>query len=218
MIDLLTLFNKQWDSVPLCVIDTETTGKQPGVDKTVSFGISRFENGKFVASYEQIVDPGISIPKEATDIHGITNEMVSGQPSLNDAWAEPRVKELISDAQPCGYNHAYDKHFIPPFGTRWDWPFLDPLVFVRKIDRYISGKGKQKLGAACERHGVSLVSAHSAGADARACGELMYVLGRKMVPKEYTMGQLLGWQLRVDCAEWLRFHQWLANQPPLENQ
>lgn len=42
---MLKYFNQQWDTVPVCVIDTETTGVQPGRDRTVQVGVVRFEGG-----------------------------------------------------------------------------------------------------------------------------------------------------------------------------
>lgn len=213
---MIQFFNQQWDTVPLVVVDTETTGPRPGRDKTVSFGLSRFENGKFVASYEQIVDPGIVIPDETIAIHGITNEMVAGQPTLEQAWNEPRVQELLVDAQPSAFNYTFDERFVPGFCEPWDWPWVDALTFIRKIDKFVPGKGRHKLSACCERHGVQLLRAHSAGADSRAAGELLYVIGRKALPLVYTMGQLLGWQMRINAAEWERFHKYKASLPPLD--
>lgn len=212
---MLTRFNDQWDSVPLVVLDTETTGKQPGKDRTVSFGLARFENGVFVAGLEQFVNPGVAIPAEATEIHKITDEMVKDAPTLHEAFFTPRVGELLKDAQPAAYNAAYDRHFIPPFGERWDWPWLDVLMLIRKQDRFAKGAGRHKLAASCERHGISLTAAHSAGADARACGELLYKVGRETFPKQYTLGQALGFCRRAEVEEWFRFNEWLSKQPPL---
>lgn len=42
---MLKYFNQQWDTVPVTIIDTETTGVQPGRDRTVQVGIVRFEGG-----------------------------------------------------------------------------------------------------------------------------------------------------------------------------
>jgi len=171
---MLKYFNDPWESVPLCVIDTECTGPLPGVDTAVSFGLARFENGKFAAGLERLVNPGRPIPAESTAIHGITDAMVADAPSLGVAFREQEVTALLTDAQPAAYNAAFDRYFVPPFelGARWDWPFIDVLMLVRKHDRYAKGAGRHKLGASCERHGISLTAAHSAGADARACGEL----------------------------------------------
>ena len=55
-----------------------------------------------------------------------------------------------------------------------------------------------------------------APADACAAGELLFKLGRETFPKDYTLGQALGWQRRAEAEEWFRFNEWLSRQPPRE--
>lgn len=216
---MLRFFNEQWDAVPTAFLDTETTGRFPGRDRTVQVGVVRFERGEVVGSVWSYIDPGIPIPAEATAVHGITDDMVRGAPKLDEYLEREDVQRLIRDAQPGGYNHGFDKRFLPPIGdVDWDWPWVDPLTLIRKVDRYVRGAGKQKLAAACERHGVTLLSAHSAAADAEAAGQLFYKIGRREFPERYTMGQLLSWQQRAEAAEWERFWSWRASAPPRDAQ
>jgi DNA polymerase III subunit epsilon len=212
---VIRFFNEQWDRVPTVFLDTETTGRFPGRDRTVQVGVVRFERGEAVGSVWSYIDPGMPIPAEATSVHGITDDHVRGAPSLAEYFAREDVTRLLRDAQPGGYNHGFDKRFLPPVGdVDWDWPWVDPLTLIRKVDRFVRGKGKQKLAAACERHGVTLLDAHSAASDAAAAGQLFYKIGRQEFPARYTMGQLLSWQLRAEALEWERFHGWLSQQPP----
>jgi DNA polymerase-3 subunit epsilon len=214
---MLELFSLPWHQVPIVFIDTETTGTRPGIDRAVQLGIARFEGGCCVDGYECLVNPGIPIPTEATSIHGITDEKVSGAPSIDDVFAaRDGVKKLVRGAQPAAYNAPFDRNFVPPFGDDWTWPWLDTLSLVRFLDRFERGKGRHKLEAACKRHGVELANAHSAGDDARAAGELFYVVARKApsIGEFITMGELLRRQRRAEADEWFRFNDWLARQPP----
>lgn len=213
---MLKYFHAPWDSVPLISIDTECTGKQPGKDRAVSVGFARFENGVCVGTFEQFVKPGVPIGEEACAIHKITEEMVADAPSIEDVFVTRSVVDLLAGAQPCGYNSAFDRHFVPPFGDDWTWPWLDALALVRKQDRFAKGKGRHRLDAACARHGIALIDAHSAGADARAAGELLIKLGRELFPSTYSLGEALTWCRRVEAEEWFRFNEWLAKQPPRE--
>jgi DNA polymerase-3 subunit epsilon len=213
---LLEYFHRQWLAAPLVVIDTECTGKTPGVDVAVSFGLARFEGGEFVGGLERLVNPGRPIPAEATAVHGITDAMVSGiAEDIATAFREPEVTALLSGAQPAAYNAAFDRHFVPPFelGAPWDWPWIDPLMLVRKEDAFVRGKKRHTLSESCSRWGVQLTAAHSAGADARACGELLYKMGRKMFPPLYTLGEALYFCRRAEVTEWFRFNDWKAQQP-----
>ncbi len=213
---MLKYFNQQWDTVPLVVVDVETTGTQPGRDRVVQVGLARFENGIMVGARASLIDPGMPIPEASTVIHGITDMAVQGMPTLEAFFEGAEVKALIADCQPCAYNASFDRRFVPSFTEDHSWPWCDPLVLIRKVDRWERGAGRHKLEAACARHGIELTNAHSADGDAKAAGELFYKLGRQEFPAEYTMGRLLIWQQREDAEEWARHMKWRANAPPRE--
>lgn len=213
---MLRFFNTQWDEVPAAWIDTETTGKRPGYDRTVQVGIVRFERGEPVGSVWSFIDPGMPIPAEATAVHGITDIAVQGAPTLAEYFAREDVKRILADAHYGAYNGNYDRHFVPPIGEDWSDPWVDALTLVRKVDKWAPGKGRHKLEAACSRHGVALTEAHSAEADARAAGQLFYKLGRATFPKLYTMGRLLTWQRREEALQWGEHMNWRASLPPQE--
>jgi DNA polymerase III epsilon subunit-like protein len=215
---LLDLFRMQWDEAPTVWLDTETTGTRVGFDRCVQVAVVRFDRGEPGESFSALINPGMPIPPEVTEIHGITDAMVKDAMSLGDFFAHPQTIKLLDGAQPGAYNGPFDKHFVPPFGPDWTWPWLDGLTLVRKEDRYAKGAGRHKLAAACERHGVELPKAHDAVSDARSAGRLFYRMGRKMFPKIYTLGGVLGWQRKTEAAEWERFYWWLSTQPPREAQ
>lgn len=215
---MISFFSTRWDRVPIIFLDTETTGIKPGHDRAVQVGLARFEGGECVDSNVCEINPGIPIPAEATAIHGIDDARVADAPTLTEFFGDPRTQRLLDGAQPAAYNAPFDKNFVPPFGDDWTWPWLDCLSIVRVLDRYARGKGRHKLEASCQRHGVTLEKAHDAGADAQAAGELFY----RVVPKldayrpDWTLGWLLSWQRHQEADEWYRFSEWRSRQPPLE--
>jgi DNA polymerase III epsilon subunit-like protein len=215
---MLRFFNTQWDEVPVCFLDTETTGTQPGRDRTVQVGIVRFERGEVVGSVSSFINPGIPIPEAATAIHGITDVAVQGAPTLGEYFERADVMRLLAEAQYGAYNQAFDRQFVPPIGEDWAYPWVDPLPLVRKVDKFAPGKGRHRLEAACARHGVALTEAHSAEADARAAGQLFFKLGRATFPSVYTMGRLLTWQRREEAQQWAEHMAWRASLPPREEQ
>jgi len=74
--------------------DLETTGTKPQEDMVVEIGAVVFEGGQAVKGYGTLIDPGRSIPADATAVNGITDEMVRGK---------PRISEVLSDfADFCG--------------------------------------------------------------------------------------------------------------------
>jgi DNA polymerase-3 subunit epsilon len=226
---VLTLFARNVLDVPMVWLDTETTGTDPGTDGVVQLGIARFEPGKEPTVRTWLVNPGREIPEEAIAIHGITNAMVEDARSLFSVLISTEFRDLTEGALPGAYNAAFDRAFLSashglsakPAILANDWPWLDSLTLVRLVDRYVRGKGRHKLAAACQRHGVDLGTAHDAGADARAAGLLFCALlthpDLKRVPR--TVGDLLLWLEIERAREWHRFTEWLSRQPllPPEN-
>ena len=64
-------------------------------------------------------------------------------------------------------------------------PVIDPLVWVREIDRFVRGKGRHTLSTTCKRWKVEVKGAHDALADCRMTWELARkVLDRNIVPSD----------------------------------
>lgn len=217
-------FDARWDKIGVCSVDTESTGVVPGRDRVVQVALVRFENEEVVGELSSLINPRMPIPADATAIHGITDEMVSDAPMLADWFARDDVKELLSGCQPAAYHAAYDREMLLGATTIDNqWPWVDVIVPARFVDRYERGKGRHKLTAVCERHGVKLVDAHSALADARAAGELLYKLMRhpKMVAEFEnklghavpTIGELLFWLRKQETEQWWRFQTFIASNP-----
>jgi DNA polymerase III subunit epsilon len=210
------LFTRPWIDVPTVWIDTETTGKQPGVDKAVQVGLVRFEKGVPVGSFVSLVRPGREISAEATVVHGFTDADVVDAPSIQSLFLTQPVQQLLRGAQPGAYNAPFDKHFVPPFGDDWTWPWLDALSLVRVVDRWAKGKGRHQLGVTAQRHGIPLAAAHDAGADAEAAGRLFYKLAASGSgwASTVSLGDVLRDQRVAEAEQWADFQGWLAKQPP----
>ena len=213
---MLKLFHTRWDEAPITVLDVETTGKRPGHDRVVQIGLARFEGGVCVDTNSSEINPGMPIPAEATAIHGITDEMVRDAPTLEGFFGAAGTKRMLEGAQLCAYNFRFDQLFVLAYIEDFHYPWLEPLVFVRHVDRFTRGVGRHRLEVACERHGIQLAKAHDAGSDARAAGELLFKLVRELFREPLTIGELLRWQRERENEEWWRFCGWLAAQPPRE--
>ena len=112
--------------IGLC-IDTETTGLNHTEDKIIELGIVAFEFNPATAEiigvsdrYNGFEDPGRRLPKEITDITGITDEMVAGQ-----AFDDDQVKTLTDKAVlVIAHNSAFDRKFVEdryPVFTTLPW-------------------------------------------------------------------------------------------------
>lgn len=186
-----------WTQQPVSVLDFETCSLRPE-DGVVEIAVARFENRVCVASWSSLINPGRPIPAAATDIHGITDADVAGAPTLVDVASE--LLNQCWGAIPCAYSAEFDRGFLHHQITGTDCRafdpavrWLDPLVIVRKVDRYVSGKGRHKLEATCRRYGIRIDQAHRAKADAIACGTLLYTLLQRGAVRPCPLGKMLSY-------------------------
>ncbi len=93
--------------------DLETTGCSPDFSEIVEIGAVRFRlDGTELGQFRQLVDPRGHIPAATTAIHGITDDMVAGQPTIEEVL--PDFLEFMGDADAIGmaHNAAFDVGFI----------------------------------------------------------------------------------------------------------
>jgi len=75
------------------VFDTETTGLEPSKgDEIIQIGAARIVNNRLLRqeTFDQLVDPEMPLKPESIPIHGITDDMVRGQPNI-DAVLRPSM-------------------------------------------------------------------------------------------------------------------------------
>jgi len=143
-------------------LDTETTGLSAARgDKIVELAIVD-HNGKILI--DTLVDPGIPIPYGASNIHGISDSMVKGQPKLSDLM--PQILEIITDNDMVIYNSAYDAPFFPG-GLR---QCNSINCAMKEFSKQIGRTKWQKLSVAADHVGHTWTgNAHRALADTLAC-------------------------------------------------
>jgi len=158
---------------PIVFFDLETTGVNIGTDKIVEIAVLKvFPNGN-KESKTWLVNPEIEIPKEASDIHGITNEQVVTEPTFKEL--APKVNELIAGCDLAGFN-----------SNRFDIPLLAEELMRAGIDfdmnnrkaidvQVIFHKKEQRtLSAGYQFYcGKELEGAHGAEADTNATYEIL---------------------------------------------
>ncbi|MGD0675910.1 MAG: 3'-5' exonuclease [Polyangiaceae bacterium] len=99
-----------WVDLPIALVDVETTGRDASVDRVVEVGIAIARGGEIVTRKNWLVNPGCPIPKEASDVHKITDEDVREAPRFAAVAAE--IVAALSDCVPGAYNAAFDKAFL----------------------------------------------------------------------------------------------------------
>ncbi len=88
---------------PIIYFDAETTGVDTEVDRIVELAcIKYFPDGRKPEEKTIVVNPGIPIPKEASDVHGITDEMVKDKPFFSQ-YAKS-LRAWFQDCDLAGFN------------------------------------------------------------------------------------------------------------------
>ena len=162
--------------LPVVAIDTETTGRDPAVDRIVEVAAVIWDGTRISERLSWLVNPGRPIPQEATDVHGITDADVVDKPPFSDIVLS--VVAALANKVPLAYNAHFDRQFLleeynrcgvaeiklpPAFRRNVEW--LDPLVWVREVQK---DERSRALGEVCQRLGIPLANAHRATDDAEA--------------------------------------------------
>ena len=158
---------------PIAFFDLETTGLKITQDRIVEISILKIFPDGSKKSKTWLVNPGIDIPEEVIEIHGITNEKVKDKASFKEIAHE--IIDLIDGCDLGGYN-----------SNRFDLPLLQEEFIRANIDfdvkkhksidvQNIFHKLEQRTLAGaykfyCDKN---LDNAHSAEADTKATYEVL---------------------------------------------
>ena len=81
---------------PLLFFDLETTGLDTEKDRIVQLSAITFEkNMQCVVTIDLIFNPEIPINKEASDVHGFTNEKVKDKPLFKQKAKDSHLQWLV---------------------------------------------------------------------------------------------------------------------------
>lgn len=176
-----------WHENRMCVLDTETTGKNPCDARIVTACVAYVGGGLPTHTNTWLMDPGVEIPEEATTIHGITTETArthGKQPRLVIPEIMFQLNAAWSNGWPViAFNAAYDFTVLNRECNRHSinftepGPIIDPFVIDRHVDPYRTGS--RTLTATCAHYNVRLDSAHDASADAIAAGRVAWAICRR---------------------------------------
>lgn len=190
-----------WADLPIALVDVETTGKDASVDRVVEVGIVVWRGGAIAERRNWLVNPGRPIPREASEVHKITDDDVKDAPPFADVARE--VTAMLGGCVPAAYNAPFDKAFLTNelaragLTLRRDVEWLDPLVWARELQQ---GEKSRALGEVAARLGIALENAHRAIDDAEAALRVLLALGRDVrVPQTYAA--LVSEQRRLALAQ-----------------
>jgi DNA polymerase III subunit epsilon len=87
-------------------LDCEFTGVDRDKDRIIEVAVAVFDIHKVYDTFESLIDPLCPIPEESVAIHHITEEMVQGQPTIEQVL--PRLLEIIGKRTIIGHGITHD--------------------------------------------------------------------------------------------------------------
>ncbi len=158
---------------PIVFFDLETTGINIASDRIVEISILKILPNGNKESKTWLVNPEMEISKEASEIHGITNERVVTEPTFNELAKQ--VSDMIKGCDLAGFNsNRFDIPLLAEEMLRADVDFdmknrvaVDVQVIFHKKEQRTLGAGYKFY---CDK---DLENAHSAEADTLATYEIL---------------------------------------------
>jgi len=158
---------------PLAFIDLETTGINLATDRIVEIAIVKVLPDGKRSIKRKLLNPQMAIPKQSSDVHGITDEMVKDAPTFKEVAHE--LKQMLDGCDIAGYN-----------SNRFDIPMLVEEFLRADVDFDMKGRrllDVQNIFHKMEQRTLSaaykfycnkiLDGAHGAEVDATATHEIL---------------------------------------------
>ena len=160
-------------SRPLAVIDLETTGTNPQFDRIVEISVLKVSPGAPPEHRTRRLNPGVPIPAEAHQIHGIGDADVAGEPTFRDVAAG--LLALLDGCDLCGFNmKRFDLPIlVAEFRRAGAELSLDGRVVIDPMEIFHRYEPRDLAAAVRFYVGRDHVGGHSAKADVLATAEVL---------------------------------------------
>lgn len=150
---------------PLVLLDIETTGGSAASSRITEIGALRIENGKVVATYNQLVNPEEPVPYFITQLTGIDDAMLWDAPTFRGIADD--LELFLSDAIFVAHHVSFDYSFIKMEFARIGYAFNMDRICSAKVSRRLYPEHKSHaLDRLIERLNLSVKNRHRAYDDA----------------------------------------------------
>ncbi|WP_086349375.1 helicase C-terminal domain-containing protein [Candidatus Enterococcus clewellii] len=199
------------------VVDIETTGTDPQVDRIIQFGCVLIEEGKIVTRFSTDVNPGRSISPQIQHLTGITNKQVTKAPYFEDIALT--IHHLLADTIFVAHNIYFDYSFLNKELQRCGAPELQiPGIDTVELSQIFFPTEKSfRLSDLSESLGLVHENPHQADSDAQVTAEVFLLIEKRIrtLPLlSLKMILLLSDQLGMETGAYLnRLYEEMKVQP-----
>jgi DNA polymerase-3 subunit epsilon len=165
------------------VVDLETTGLHPRVDRIVEIGLVRVSSdGRELDAWTTVVDP--QRDTGPVRIHGLSARDVVGAPRFRDIAGD--LLGHLGGAHLAAHNARFEQSFIGAEFERLGFNWGPPEIFcTMSVPSRLGVVHSRALTDCCSELGIQLVDHHTALSDARAAAGLLFATiacGRPLPP------------------------------------
>ncbi len=160
-------------SLNFCVIDLETTGGNPEVDRIIEIGMVKIDNLKLTEEQNYLVNPEKEIPEFIQKLTGIKGADVAHSPKIEEIIDE--IVQFIGDSILVAHNTSFDIPFLNGTLKKLGRPTLENKVICTNImTKYlIPDIMSSNLTYMSQIFNIEHSHAHRASEDAKATGRLL---------------------------------------------
>ena len=170
--------------------DIETTGLDRRREAITEIGAVVLRGGEVCEHFTTFADPGKPLTPEIINLTGITDEMLKGAPSQEEALRA--FVDFVAGRPLAAHNAEFDMGFIRDGCERYGIPFaatsLDTLVLSQNL---LPELGKYKLDIVAEHLHLPAFNHHRADDDAATVGYMLVPLFKMLEDRGiYTLQQI----------------------------
>lgn len=156
-------------------LDLEMTGLKAKTDRILEIGAVKVVNHQITDVYQQLVNPKMEIPKEITELTGITSEMAKG--GADTKTAVENFFAFCGELPLVGHNLVFDYSFLKQYAVNHGLAFEKEAVDTLKLSRKLLPEAEKKtLDYLCMYLHIERENSHRALEDAKAAFVLLEYL------------------------------------------
>lgn len=160
---------------PIVVFDLETTGLDADSDQMIEIGAQKYVDRKLVDQMSTLIYTDHPIPPTVQKITGLTNEMLQGQPLLEDVLHQ--FLRFIDGCLLVAHNAAFDTSFIAKacktHGIELEWPVFCTLKMARDL---LPDLERKNLDSLAEHYGLTFEARHRSIGDVKVTAAVLWEL------------------------------------------
>ncbi|MEC7839272.1 MAG: 3'-5' exonuclease [Chlamydiota bacterium] len=143
----------------IVVLDFETTGLSTSEHRIIEVGAAIVERNTIKSTFSSLCNPGTKIPPFITSLTGITNAMVSSQPTPEEVMEE--FSCFVGNRPIIAHNASFDGRFLSAEMARIGKGVANPIACTMLLSRrLITDSSDYKLGTLKEYVGFQADDHH----------------------------------------------------------